>query len=70
MGKRAEVGDTIKILAFSPDAKGNPDPAEQRYIGKTGVITFIDGAGTIWGTWGGLGLLPCDNYEVINKEGE
>lgn len=70
MGKKIEIGDEIKILAFSPDANGNPDPSEQLYIGKTGTITFIDGAGTIWGTWGGIGLLPCDNYEIINKEGE
>ena len=59
-----------KIISLSPNAKGIPDPAEQQYVGKTGIINYIDDAGTIWGTWGGIGLLPCDNYEVINKEGE
>lgn len=53
-----------------PNAKGIPDPVEQQYIGKTGIINYIDDAGTIWGTWGEIGLLPCDNYEIINKEGD
>lgn len=70
MDAQPKIGQKIKIISLSPDAKGNPDPAEQRYIGKTGVINYIGEDGTIWGTWGGIGLLPCDNYEVINKEGE
>ena len=70
MDAQPKIGQKIKIISLSPNAKGIPDPAEQQYIGKTGIINYIDDAGTIWGTWGGIGLLPCDNYEIINKEGE
>ena len=59
-----------QIISLSPTYQGIPDPSEKEYIGKTGIINYIDDAGTIWGTWGGIGILPCDNYEIINKEGE
>ena len=70
MDAQFKVGQKIKIISFSPNTEGIPDPAERRYIGKTGMITYIDDARTMFGTWGGIGLLPCDNYEIINKEGE
>ena len=69
MDAQPKIGQKIKIISLSPNAKGIPDPAEKEYIGKTGIINYIDDAGTIWGTWGGIGILPCDNY-IINKEGE
>ena len=70
MDAQPKIGQKIKIISLSPNAKGIPDPAEKEYIGKTGIINYIDDVGTIWGTWGGIGILPCDNYEIINKEGE
>lgn len=65
-----KIGQKIKIISLSSNPNGIPDPSEQQYIGKTGIINYIDDAGTIWGTWGGIGLLPCDNYEFINIEGD
>lgn len=70
MDAQPKIGQKIKIISLSPNYQGIPDPAEKEYIGKTGIINYIDDAGTIWGTWGGIGILPCDNYEIINKEGE
>lgn len=60
---RAKVGDTIKIIGFT----GDRYEAERNLIGKTGKVEFIDDAGTLHGTWGSLGLLIEDQYEVISK---
>ena len=60
---RAKVGDTIKIVQFSGDCY----ESERRLIGKTGVVEYIDDFGAIHGTWGGLSLLPEDDYIVIKK---
>lgn len=60
---RAKVGDTIKIVQFSGDCY----ESERRLIGKTGVVEYIDDLGAIHGTWGGLSLLPEDDYIVIKK---
>ena len=60
---RAKVGDTIKIVQFSGDCY----ESERRLIGETGVVEYIDDMGAIHGTWGGLSLLPEDNYIVIKK---
>ena len=60
---RANVGDTIKIVQFSGDCY----ESERRLIGKTGVVEYIDDLGAIHGTWGGLALLPEDDYIVIKK---
>lgn len=46
-----KIGQKIKIISLSPNPNGIPDPSEQQYIGKTGIINYIDDAGTIWGTW-------------------
>ena len=60
---RAKVGDTIKIVQFSGDCY----ESERRLIGKTGVVEYIDDLGAIHWTWGGLSLLPEDDYIVIKK---
>lgn len=57
---KPEVGDTIRII----DMMGEP-----QYTGKTGVITHIDDAGQIHGTWGGCAIIPEeDSYELIKEE--
>lgn len=61
---KAKIGDSIVIKGFKGD-----EPSADKYIGKTGVVESIDDTGTIFGTWGGLGLLPEDDYEVL-AEGE
>jgi len=61
---KAKIGDKIVIKGFKGDEQSADD-----YIGKTGVVESIDDIGQIHGTWGGLGLLPEDDYEVL-AEGE
>lgn len=56
----AKIGDIIEII--------NMD-GEPQYTGKTGVVTRIDDAGQIHGTWGGCAIVPeCDVYKVIGYE--
>lgn len=57
---KAKIGDHIVIKGFEGD-----EPSADKYIGKTGVVEIIDDMGIIHGTWGGLGLLPEDDYEVL-----
>ena len=63
----AKVGDTIRIVGLAPDSDGKPDPSEQRYIGKEGVVEYIDSRDILHGTWGGIGLLVVDSYKIIKK---
>lgn len=64
---KAKVGDTIKILGFKPDSNGKIYASEAKLIGKTGVVQRIDPNGIIHGTWGELGILPQDEYEVVSQ---
>ena len=57
---KAKIGDRVVIKGFAGD-----EPSADKYIGKTGVVESIDDMGIIHGTWGGLGLLPEDDYEVL-----
>ena len=53
-----KVGDKIVIYRMS----GEPE-----YDGATGVVTKIDDAGQIHGTWGGCALIPdVDSFAVEN----
>lgn len=63
---RAKVGDIVMILGFS----GSQYKSEQELIGKTGKVTFIDSTGAIHGTWGGISLLPDDDYVVCFGEND
>ena len=55
-----KVGDRIKIITME---------GEPQYAGKVGVITHIDDANQIHGTWGGCALIPgIDNFVVIPNE--
>lgn len=46
------------------DCDGRDIPA-QNYNGKTGEIEYIDDAGQLHGTWGGLAVLPdVDEFEI------
>ena len=40
---------------------------ELRYNGKEGTVTRVDDAGQLWGTWGGLAIIPgVDDFQVID----
>lgn len=59
-----EIGDFVSIFEMV---------GEPQYTGATGVITHIDDAGQIHGTWGGCALIPeKDNFSVLhsNNKGE
>lgn len=52
-------GDKIRIIHLQGE--------DSRYDGKTGEVTHIDDIGDIWGTWGGLAIIPgVDEYEIIS----
>lgn len=54
------VGDKIRITEMS---------GEPQYTGRTGIVTHIDDAGQIHGTWGGCALIPeLDIFHVIKED--
>lgn len=60
--EKAKVGDTIRI----DNMEGEPN-----YTNRVGVVTIIDDAGQLIGTWGGLSVLPdVDSYTIIKKGGD
>lgn len=64
---RAKEGDTIMIDGFAADLDGTIPESEKRLIGKSGVVTYVGDMGDIHGTWGGIGILPNDQYHVIKE---
>jgi len=39
------------------------------YTGRRGIVRFIDDAGQLHGTWGGLAVIPeIDEFEVIEND--
>ena len=58
-------GDTIRITRMD-------DPyTPVSYVGKEGVVTHIDDAGQLHGTWGGLAVIPGeDGFTVIKRKEE
>lgn len=55
------VGDKIRIIHME---------GESRYTGKIGIVTHIDDAHQIHGTWGGCALCAVygDKWEVIERK--
>ena len=39
---------------------------EPQYAGRTGVVTLVDDAGQIHGTWGGCALTADDSFRIID----
>ncbi len=53
------IGDKIKIIHM----KGEP-----HYKDREDVVTHIDDAGQIHGTWGGCAIIPeIDNFIILNE---
>lgn len=63
------VGMTIRIdevIAESTHFKDGIDHQAKDMEGKTGVIRHIDSTGTMFGSWGGLGIIPGkDKFTII-----
>ena len=54
-----KVGDTIKIIKME---------GEPQYTDREGVITHIDDAGQIHGTWGRCAIIPeLDTYIILKR---
>ena len=63
--ENVKVGDTIRILWV--DDRGY-DTVIDSYIGREGIVQFIDSIGQLHGTWGGLAIIPgADKFKVINN---
>ena len=60
MNNKINIGDAIKIISMKD---------EPQYTNREGVVTHIDDAGQIHGTWGGCALIPgIDTYVIIENE--
>ena len=54
------IGDRIKIIHMD---------GEPHYKDREGVVTHIDDAGQIHGTWGGCALIPeIDTFVILNRD--
>ena len=60
---RVTIGDTIRIINMN---------GEPHYTGRVGVVTHIDDAKQIHGTWGGCALSEeyGDVFEIVSKGGK
>ena len=57
---KAEIGDKIKIINMNNVWAGDD------YKDKEGIVTHIDSIGQLWGTWGGLAVIPgYDEFIVL-----
>ncbi len=53
------IGDKIKIIHMG---------GEPQYKDREGVVTHIDNAGQIHGTWGGCAIIPeVDEFIILDK---
>ncbi len=58
------VGDTIRITRLD-----DPYIPKGSYNGAEGVVEYIDDAGQLHGTWGGLAVIPgTDEFINLGKK--
>ena len=65
---QAKIGDTIVITQVQYKSAMFPDGIDHQaleMIGKSGTVERIDSIGTLWGTWGGLGVTSADEYTIL-----
>ena len=54
-----KIGDIIKIIKME---------GEPQYTDREGVVTHIDDAGQIHGTWGGCAIVPeIDDFIILGN---
>lgn len=41
---------------------------EPQYAGKAGIVTYVDDAGQLHGTWGGCALTEGDDYDLVDPD--
>lgn len=55
--EKVKIGDTTKIIKMD---------GEPQYTNREGVVTYIDDAGQIHGTWGGCAVIPeVDEFIIL-----
>ena len=54
--EKVKIGDTIRIIKID---------GEPHYTDREGVVTHIDDAGQIHGTWGGCAIIPVVDEFII-----
>ena len=55
--EKVKIGDTIKIIKMD---------GEPQYKDREGIVTHIDDAGQIHGTWGGCAIIPeVDEFIIL-----
>lgn len=63
------IGTTIRIDHVKDDTPylpGGIDYHARELNGKEGTVTHIDDAGQLFGTWGGLAIIPeVDEFTII-----
>ena len=60
MNVKVKIDDEIEIIYM----EGEPN-----YSGRIGIVTHIDDAGQIHGTWGGLAVLKDkDQYVILENK--
>lgn len=59
---KVKIGDKVRIIYME---------GEPQYSGREGIVTHIDDAGQIHGTWGGCAIIPDkDSYEALERREE
>lgn len=54
-----KIGDEIKIISMKD---------EPQYADREGVVTHIDDAGQVHGTWGSCAIIPeIDTYVILKR---
>ena len=57
--EKVHIGDTIKIIKMD---------GEPQYTDREGVVTHIDDACQIHGTWGGCAIVPeVDKFIILDS---
>ena len=57
------LGKIIKVISM---VNSDSSIDDSRYNGKEGIVKFIDDAGQLHGTWGGLAVIPeVDKFEIV-----
>ena len=55
-----KIGDVIRIIRME---------GESHYTNREGVVTHIDDAGKIHGSWGGCAIVPkVDEFVILEKK--
>lgn len=67
--RRIAVGDRIEIR-WADDSNGK-DWQAREMVGRIGTVEKIDDNGSLWGTWGGLAVIPTlDDYVVFSRNNQ